>query len=143
MPQTQHGPARARARRSLPVARGPPPGRGRSNTRPQREVCLLKQASRPVLLLVAGLALAVGILSSPVAAQEGPAVLDPDLRVRTVVSGLVTPSTMAFLGPNDFLIAEKSPGQVNRVVKGVGKGTVLDFAVNNAPEGGLLGMGLH
>jgi glucose/arabinose dehydrogenase len=94
-------------------------------------------------MLLAGLTLAVGILSSPVAAQEGPAVLDPNLRVRTVVSGLTTPSTMAFLGPNDFLIAEKNTGQVKRVVNGVVQGTVLDLSVNNASERGLLGMALH
>jgi hypothetical protein len=51
------------------------------------------------------LAIVVGIMSSPVGAQEGPAVVDPNLRVRTVVDGLVTPSSIAFLGPNDFLVA--------------------------------------
>jgi aldose sugar dehydrogenase len=94
-------------------------------------------------ILLAGITLAVGILSSPVAAQEGPAVVDPNLRVRTVVSGLTTPSTMAFLGPNDFLIAEKNTGQVKRVVNGVVQSTVLDLSVNNASERGLLGIALH
>ena len=103
----------------------------------------MKRASRSVWILLAGLTLAVGILSSPVGAQEGPTVLDPNLRVRTVVSGLTTPSTMAFLGPNDFLIAEKNTGQVKRVVNGVVQGTVLDLAVNNASERGLLGIALH
>jgi aldose sugar dehydrogenase len=103
----------------------------------------LKSAIRPIWILAAGLTLAVGILSSPVAAQEGPAVLDPNLRVRTVVGGLTTPSTMAFLGPNDFLIAEKNTGQVKRVTNGAVQGTVLDLAVNNASERGLLGMALH
>jgi Glucose / Sorbosone dehydrogenase len=50
---------------------------------------------------------------------------------------------MAFLGPNDFLIAEKNTGQVKRVVNGVVQSTVLDLAVNNASERGLLGMALH
>jgi glucose/arabinose dehydrogenase len=103
----------------------------------------LKQAIRPVWILAACLALAVGILSSPVAAQEGPAVLDPNLQVSTVVSGLVTPSTMAFLGPNDFLVAEKNTGRVKHVVNGTVQSTVLDLAVNNASERGLLGIALH
>jgi aldose sugar dehydrogenase len=70
-----------------------------------------------------------------VGAQSGPAVVDPNLGVRTVVSGLVTPSTMAFLGPNDFLVLEKATGAV--------QGTVLDLSVNNASERGLLGIALH
>jgi hypothetical protein len=87
-----------------------------------------------------GLTLAVGILSSPVAAQEGPAVLDPNLRVRTVVGRAHDTEHDGFLGPNDFLIAEKNTGQVKRVVNGVVQSTVLDLAVNNASERGLLGM---
>jgi hypothetical protein len=35
-------------------------------------------------------------MSSPVSAREGPTVVDPNLRVTTVVSALTTPSTMAF-----------------------------------------------
>lgn len=79
----------------------------------------------------------------PVAAQEGPEVLHPRLAVRTVVSGLVTPTSMAFLGPNDFLILEKNTGQVKRVVNGAVTGVVLDLAVNFASERGLLGIALH
>jgi Glucose / Sorbosone dehydrogenase len=108
---------------------------------------LLKRATRPVWILVpaivAGLALVVATMSSPVAAQEGPTVVDPNLRVSTVVGGLVTPSSMAFLGPNDFLIAEKNTGQVKRVVNGMVQSTVLDLSVNNASERGLLGLALH
>jgi glucose/arabinose dehydrogenase len=107
----------------------------------------LKRTIRPVWILlaatIAGIALAVGITSSPVGAQEGPAVVDPNLGVRTVVAGLTTPSTLAFLGPNDFLVAEKNTGQVKRVVNGAVTGVVLDLAVNNASERGLLGIALH
>ena len=92
----------------------------------------------------AATALIAGATTAPVGAQEtGPAVLDPNLRVRTVVSGLVTPSTMAFLGPNDFLVVEKNTGAVKRVVNGAVQGTVLDLSVNNASERGLLGIALH
>jgi aldose sugar dehydrogenase len=70
-------------------------------------------------------------------------VVDPNLGVRTVVDGLVTPSTMAFLGPNDFLVAEKNTGRVKRVVGGAVTGTVLDLSVNSGSERGLLGIALH
>jgi glucose/arabinose dehydrogenase len=72
-----------------------------------------------------------------------PTVLDPNLAVRTVVSGLNQPTSMAFLGENDFLILEKASGQVKRVVNGAVQSTVLDLAVNSASERGLLGMALH
>ncbi len=90
----------------------------------------------------AGLAVLVGSAPSPVAAQNGPEVVDPNLAVRTVVSGLVTPSAMAFLGPNDFLVLEKNTGNVKRV-NGAVQSVVLDLAVNNASERGLLGIALH
>jgi glucose/arabinose dehydrogenase len=60
-----------------------------------------------------------------------------------VVDGLVTPSAIAFLGRNDFLVAEKNTGMVKRVVNGVVQSTVLDLSVNNASERGLLGLALH
>jgi uncharacterized repeat protein (TIGR01451 family) len=73
----------------------------------------------------------------------GPCMLDPNLSVTTVVSGLTEPTGIAFLGPDDFLVLEKSTGQVKRVVGGVVQGVVLDLAVNSASERGLLGIALH
>jgi glucose/arabinose dehydrogenase len=70
-------------------------------------------------------------------------VRDPNLSVRTVVSGLVTPSTMAFIGANDILVVEKNTGQVQRVRDGVLLGSVIDLNVNFASERGLLGIALH
>lgn len=72
-----------------------------------------------------------------------PAVVDPNLQVRTVVSNLTTPISLAFIGSNDFLILEKNTGHVKRVINGVVSGTVLDLAVNFASERGLLGIALH
>ncbi|HSI75963.1 MAG TPA: PQQ-dependent sugar dehydrogenase [Lunatimonas sp.] len=72
-----------------------------------------------------------------------PTVLDQNLEVRTVVNGLVTPTTLAFLGPDDMLVLEKNTGQVQRIVKGNIQSTVLDLAVNFASERGLLGITLH
>ena len=78
-----------------------------------------------------------------VLAQTGPFVFDHNLAVRTVVSGLTQPTSMAFLGASDFLVLEKSTGQVKRVVNSVVAGTALDLAVNSASERGLLGIALH
>ena len=49
-------------------------------------------------------------------AQGTPTLVDPNLRVRTVVENLDQPTTMAFLGPNDFFVLEKASGKVKRVV---------------------------
>ncbi len=81
---------------------------------------------------------------TPITTQSsGPSMLDPNLSVRTVVTGLSQPTSMAFLGLNDFFILEKDTGKVKRVVNGVVQSTVLDLAVNNASERGLLGIALH
>jgi glucose/arabinose dehydrogenase len=75
--------------------------------------------------------------------QVGPALVDRNLGVRTVVEGLVTPISMAFLGPDDLLVLEKDTGRVQRVVDGVVQDTVLDLSVNFGSERGLLGIALH
>ena len=95
-------------------------------------------------LAAALLALALPV-AEPVLAQEGPAptLVDSKLAVRPVVAGLTTPISLAFLGPNDFLVLEKNTGRVVRVTNGVDQGAVLDLAVNFASERGLLGIALH
>jgi glucose/arabinose dehydrogenase len=82
-------------------------------------------------------------LPSMLNAQDTPSLVDPNLRVRTVVEGLDQPTSMAFLGPDDFFVLEKPTGQVKRVVNGVVQSTVLDLAVNSGSERGLLGIALH
>jgi aldose sugar dehydrogenase len=72
-----------------------------------------------------------------------PTVVDPRLEVRTVVSGLNSPTTMAFLGDDDILVLEKETGRVRRVMNGAIQSTVLDLAVNFGSERGLLGIALH
>jgi glucose/arabinose dehydrogenase len=47
-----------------------------------------------------------------------PELADPSLKIEEVASGLDTPTTMAFLGPNDILVLEKDKGTVNRIVNG-------------------------
>ncbi|HEX8282978.1 MAG TPA: PQQ-dependent sugar dehydrogenase [Pyrinomonadaceae bacterium] len=84
------------------------------------------------------------ILALPVEAQAaGPSMTVAGLGVRTVATGLDQPTSLAFVGPNDFLILEKASGRVVRVRNGVSLGAVLDLAVNSASERGLLGVALH
>jgi glucose/arabinose dehydrogenase len=82
-------------------------------------------------------------LPSMLNAQDTPSLVDPNLRVRTVIENLDQPISMAFLGPNDFFVLEKATGQVKRVVNGVVQNAVLDLAVNSGSERGLLGITLH
>ena len=64
-----------------------------------------------------------------------PEVADSNLKVEQVVEGLETPTTMAFLGPNDFLVLEKDKGTVQRVVDGdMLDVPVLDANVANSVE---------
>jgi len=77
------------------------------------------------------------------APSSGPQMLDPNLSVKTVVSGLSQPTSMAFIGNNDFFVLEKNTGKVQRVINGAVQSTVLDLAVNSGSERGLLGIALH
>jgi uncharacterized repeat protein (TIGR01451 family) len=76
-------------------------------------------------------------------AAASPSMLDENLTVSSVITGLNQPTSMAFIGPNDFFVLEKTTGKVLRVVNGALQGTPLDLAVNNASERGLLGIALH
>ena len=77
------------------------------------------------------------------AAAASPVMLDDNLMVSTIVTGLDQPTSMAFIGPNDFFVLEKATGKVQRIVNGALQSTPLDLAVNNASERGLLGIALH
>ena len=73
-----------------------------------------------------------------------PTVNDPSLSVTQLVSGLSSPTTMAFIGAGDILVLQKNNGQVRRVLNGVLQGSpVLDLDVSNDSERGLLGIALH
>jgi glucose/arabinose dehydrogenase len=73
--------------------------------------------------------------------QNEPSVLDPGLKIEEVVSGLEAPTTMAFLGADDFLILEKDKGTVLRVVNGnVLDKPLLDVNVANSVERGMCGI---
>ncbi|HLA80829.1 MAG TPA: PQQ-dependent sugar dehydrogenase [Thermoleophilia bacterium] len=81
------------------------------------------------------------VLSSLAIAQT---LNDPGLQVKEVVAGLSVPTTMAFIGPGDILVLQKGDGRVRRVLGGVLQpGQVLDVAVDDASERGLLGIAVH
>src|SRR5687767_8291699 len=91
-------------------------------------------------LVIAGTLL--GINDGTKAQTTAPSLIDPNLRLRTVASGLSQPTSLAFIGVSDLLVLEKSSGQVIRV-RPSGQTTVLDLAVNSGSERGLLGIALH
>ena len=74
-------------------------------------------------------------------ALEGPVINDTTLTAQLVVGGLKTPSAMAFLGPNDILIAEKNTGNIIRAVNGViSPQPILHVSATKKDERGLLGL---
>jgi glucose/arabinose dehydrogenase len=92
---------------------------------------------RAVLAAVAGM-----LVLAAQAAAQAPTVVDPDLEVRTVTTGLSQPVQMEWIGEDDFLVLEKPTGQVKRVRRGGAPEVVLDLTVNFASERGLLGIAL-
>ncbi|MGH9247593.1 MAG: PQQ-dependent sugar dehydrogenase [Acidimicrobiales bacterium] len=101
--------------------------------------------ARRVGIVVAGfvVALASVVVGGAQAQPLGPEMLHPRLEVRMMVDGLITPTSLAFLAEDDMLVLEKQTGRVQRVVDGAIRSTVLDLAVNNFSERGLLGIALH
>ncbi|HKC62854.1 MAG TPA: PQQ-dependent sugar dehydrogenase, partial [Pyrinomonadaceae bacterium] len=78
-----------------------------------------------------------------VEAPAVPIVLDQNLSVKTILSGLDQPTSMTFIGPNEFFVLEKATGKVQHVFNGQLQTVAVDLAVNNASERGLLGIALH
>ena len=72
---------------------------------------------------------------------SNPRVYDSGLKVEQVAEGLDLPTTMAFLGPDDFLVLEKDKGTVVRVNNGIISGEpLLDVSVANSVERGMCGI---
>ncbi|HEU5120102.1 MAG TPA: PQQ-dependent sugar dehydrogenase, partial [Candidatus Nitrosocosmicus sp.] len=70
-----------------------------------------------------------------------PTVYDQNLQIELVADGFNFPTTMEFLGPNDFLILEKDTGLVKRVINGKTIETpLLQIEVSKKDERGLLGV---
>ena len=70
-----------------------------------------------------------------------PAVINPNLKIETVTTGLVLPTTMAFVGPDDMLVLEKNKGTVQRIVNGqMLDHPLLQVNVSSEVERGMLGI---
>lgn len=86
----------------------------------------------------------LAVLAGASDAAGAPVLFDGTLTVDTVLTQLDAPTTMAFLGADDFLFLEKNTGRVRRVVGGVLQpAPVLDVAVNGDNERGLLGIAIN
>src|SRR5919197_3484108 len=74
----------------------------------------------------------------------GPVVLNNyHLKVQAVFKGLHSPSSMAFLGPNDILVLEKVQGTVQRIVNGTKvPHPLLHVPVATLSERGMLGIAI-
>ena len=70
---------------------------------------------RPGRRLLMLAVLATLALPAQAGAQE-PTVVDPNLAVRTVATGLSQPTGLAFIGANDMLVNEKATGRVIRIL---------------------------
>ena len=103
-----------------------------------RKIVLKTQTLLTILMLI----IVAGSSYNVVAQSAGPVMLDKNLAVRPVVSGLNLPTSLAFLSSNEILVLEKNTGKVQYVLNGAVAHTALDLAVNNFSERGLLGIAL-
>lgn len=72
-----------------------------------------------------------------------PNVTNPTLKADLVFRGLEFPTNMALLGPDDFLVLEKSKGTVNRIVNGAMlSDPLLQVNVASEVERGMLGIAI-
>jgi glucose/arabinose dehydrogenase len=73
--------------------------------------------------------------------SEGPIIKDSNLKAEIVFEGLTSPTSIAFLGPNDILVLEKDKGTVQRIVNGkILAEPLLEVDVANDDSRGMLGI---
>jgi aldose sugar dehydrogenase len=73
--------------------------------------------------------------------RKGPVIHDPSLQAKLVYKGLRSPTTMAFLGPNDILVLERNNGTVQRIIDGkISAEPLLQVSVLKGGERGMLGI---
>jgi glucose/arabinose dehydrogenase len=99
------------------------------------------------LLSIIGYNNGFSIISSayarPAVSPDGPTLNDPNLIVETVYQGLKSPTSMAFLGPDDILVLEKGQGTVQRIINGeILPEPLLQVDVTSKDERGLLGIAI-
>src|SRR5215213_267103 len=70
-----------------------------------------------------------------------PSISDPNVRIERVISGLDSPTSMAFLDNDEIIITQKDDGKVRLVSNGVLQPQpILQVPVVNNSERGLLGV---
>lgn len=69
-----------------------------------------------------------------------PILESPDFHLAKIVDGLLRPTGLTFLGPDDFLVIEEDTGMVKRVIDGEITQTILDLDVSTADSRGLIGI---
>ena len=99
-----------------------------------------------VIVVLASLAVIIPVvylIHNPSTALAAPSITkDPNLKVETVVTGLSSPTSMAFIDNNNILVLEKG-GQVRLVSNGVLQSRpVLQVSVATESERGLLGIAI-
>jgi aldose sugar dehydrogenase len=73
--------------------------------------------------------------------SEGPIIKDSNLMAEVVFEGLTSPTSIAFLGPNDILVLEKDKGTVQRIINGnILAEPLLEVNVANDGNRGMLGI---
>ena len=124
------------------------------NHHPQSKSLLLSSSLPGVIMAVSLLFVSVFIPLSQIASAQQkipgvvasigtgePSIKDPNFKVETVATGLALPTTMAFIGPNDILVLEKTKGTVQRIVNGqMLAQPLLQVNVSSEVERGMLGI---
>ena len=97
-----------------------------------------------LLTLVLVVTISIGLIHPFNSVIAQPAVLKaPNLNVELVAQGLRSPTSMAFLGPNDILVLEKDTGTVQRITNGkMLPQPLLQVPVSTTNERGMLGIAI-
>ena len=114
--------------------------------RRERKLSNKTSLSFSIIVIILGIALIAGLLFAPVLTNRyvviaQPAITkDPHLKVESIVSGLSSPTSMAFIDNNNILVLEKE-GNVRLVSNGqLQQQPVLQVPVDIKSERGLLGI---
>ena len=103
---------------------------------------MTKPQFQSLLALALGLTISIGLIHSFNSVLAQPTISnDPNLKVEVVAQGLRSPTSMAFLGPNDILVLEKESGTVQRIIDGkMLPQPLLQVPVSTTSERGMLGI---
>ncbi len=103
---------------------------------------MTKPQFQSLLALALGLTISIGLIHPFNSVLAQPTIAkDPNLKVELVTQGLRSPTSMAFLGPNDILVLEKESGTVQRIIDGkMLPQPLLQVPVSITSERGMLGI---